>query len=54
MYVLKILAHPGLTREQKKNAEKFKAVMVSLNLQSMRLNAGDIKIANEEEVSVNI
>ena len=51
VYLLKILAHPGLTQEQKATCEKFKTMMLSLNLQSMRLNAGDSKITNDEEVS---
>ena len=51
MYLLKILAHPELTQEQRTTCEKFKAMMLSLNLQSMRLNAGDSKITNDEEVS---
>ena len=50
VYLLKILAHPGLTQEQRATCEKFKAMMLSLNLQSMRLNAGDNKITNDEEV----
>lgn len=51
VYLLKILPHPGLTQEQKTTCEKFKTMMLSLNLQSMRLNAGDSKITNDEEVS---
>lgn len=51
VYLLKILAHPELTQEQRTTCEKFKAMMLSLNLQSMRLNAGDSKITNDEEVS---
>ena len=51
MYLLKILAHPGLTQEQMTTCDKFKAMMLSLNLQSMRLNAGDNKITSDEEVS---
>ena len=52
MYLLKILAHPGITQEQKTTCEKFKTMMLSLNLQSMRLNAGDSKITNDEEVCI--
>ena len=52
VYVLKILDDPGLTQEQRKNAENFKDLMLSLNLQSMRLNVGDSKLSNDEEVSV--
>lgn len=51
VYLLKILAHPDLTQEQRTTCDKFKAMMLSLNLQSMRLNAGDSKITNDEEVS---
>lgn len=51
VYLLKILAHPGLTQEQRATCDKFKAMMLSLNLQSMRLNASDSKITNDEEVS---
>lgn len=51
VYLLKILAHPDLTQEQRSTCDKFKATMLSLNLQSMRLNAGDSKITNDEEVS---
>ena len=51
VYLLKILAHPGLSQEQMTTCGKFKALMLSLNLQSMRLNAGDNKITNDEEVS---
>ena len=47
---MKILAHPGLTQEQRKTGERFKAMMLSLNLQTMRLNAGDSKMSNDEEV----
>lgn len=50
MYLLKILAHPGLTQEQRKTGEMFKTIMLSLNLQSMRLNSGDYKVAHDEEV----
>ena len=52
MYLLKFLAHPGLTQEQRVTGEMFKSIMLSLNLQSMRLNAGDYKVANDEEVRV--
>lgn len=51
MYLLKFLAHP-LTQEQRVTGEMFKSIMLSLNLQSMRLNAGDYKVANDEEVRV--
>lgn len=52
VYLLKILPHPGLTQEQKTTCEKFKTMMLSLNLQSMRLNAGDSKITNDEEMQL--
>ncbi|XP_022782202.1 lysosomal-trafficking regulator-like isoform X2 [Stylophora pistillata] len=48
VYVLKILDDAGLTLEQKKNAENFKALMGSLNLQSMRWSADESKLANDE------
>lgn len=50
VYLLKILAHPRLTPEQKKTGEKFKAILLSMNLQSMRLNAADTKPSDENEV----
>ena len=52
MYFLKILAHPGLTQVQRKTGEKFKTIMLSLNLQSMRLNSGDYKVVHDEEVKI--
>ena len=54
MYVLKILDDAGLTLEQKKNAENFKALMGSLNLQSMRWSADESKLANDEVSGRNI
>lgn len=53
MYLLKILAHPEITYMQRSTGDKFKAMMLSLNLQSMRLSAGDSKITSDEEVSAN-
>ncbi|KAJ7352939.1 hypothetical protein OS493_032878 [Desmophyllum pertusum] len=52
VYLLKILAHPGLTYKQRRTGDKFKAMMLSLNLQSMRLNAGDCKVNNDEEMQL--
>ena len=51
MYLLKILAHPEITYKQRSTGDKFKAMMLSLNLQSMRLS--DSKITSDEEVSAN-
>ncbi|KAL9952715.1 hypothetical protein ACROYT_G040007 [Oculina patagonica] len=52
VYLLKILAYPGLTEEQRRTGDKFKAMMLSLNLQAMRLNADDSKITNDEEMQL--
>ena len=51
-YLMKILEQPGLTQWQKRTGEMFKTLILSLNLQSMRLNNGDFKIASDEEVEV--
>ena len=50
VYLLKTLAHPGLKQQQRSTGEMFKEIMLSLNLQSMRLNSGDITIPNDDEV----
>ena len=47
---MKILKHPGLTQEQRRTGEMFKTILLSLNVQSMRLNSGDFKIDSDEEV----
>lgn len=52
VYLLKILAHPELTPEQRRNGDRFKAIMLSLSLQSLRLNTGDTKVVNDEELQV--
>ena len=50
VYLLKLLSHPGLTDQQRITGDMFKVIMVSMNLQSLRLNSTDCKITCEEEV----